>query len=256
MALANSPIIYLRVCVKVIPFVLNLLYEKFTWCPLVLVLWEVVANHSYSSFFTWQFSSAEESDSIWTVLVLKPLYVSEDPCCFSLLLCHSWDGAIKTTCAVWDAGITRINVVEWWIMFVLSSILLLRVPGSLVVILLPCGWCADVPGNVPGNWVAWAEYSVGVLWLPFYPQLLWFVFVYIKFQLAFYHPFSQCYEILLQFFLGFMTLDDFVSSLDIITSLFMLFPKHARVSHIPQVPPQRCGCNLHVLKLLLLLLFI
>lgn len=116
-------------------------------------------------------------------------------------------------------------------------------------------WCSR-EWSMGYSWVARAEYSVGVLWLPFYPQLLWFVFVYIKFQLAFYHPVSQCYEILLQFFLGFMTLDDFVSSLDIITSLFTLFPKHAHVSHIPQVPPQSCGCNLHVLKLLLLLLFI
>lgn len=44
--MAINPIIYLHVCEKDFPFVLNLLPEKFIWCPLVLVLWEVVTNHS------------------------------------------------------------------------------------------------------------------------------------------------------------------------------------------------------------------
>lgn len=128
--------------------------------------------------------------------------------------------------------------------FVLFSILWLKIPGSLVVILLPSGCSRE--RSIRYSWAACAEYSVGVLWLPFYPHLQCFVFIYIKFQLAFYHQVSQCYEILLQFFLGFITLDNFVSVLHVNTSLVMLFPKHLYVSQIPQVPLQCCGCNLHV----------
>lgn len=95
--------------------------------------------------------------------------------------------------------------------------------------------CCSRERSLRYSWVAWAEYSVGVLRLPFYPHLQCFVFIYIKFQLAFYHPVSQCDEIFMQFFLRFITLDNFVSAQDITTSLFRLFSKHLCVSQIPQV---------------------